>query len=521
MVALPLAPVFADVDTTEPPTEVPESTVSGEMTASDTPTNESVSNGLPPEDGTHTESSGNGGPEIPIPTEDISTSDSESTTSLQIVVENTDTTSGGQNENTSTSSQHEVPSTVVNADTTSTSENVATDTAPQHTLQESTTTAYTEPTKPLVNTVVNDENRFSFAKSECTTMSDGTYYCVKHKEEPEVEHTDRVFSAVDADGDLEIFLEKDGEITQITHNQLDDDAPYYDESSNSLTWHRLIDGRYQIMTYDIESRTERQVTFDRYNNMQPSRFGDVIVWQGWVGNDWEVFMEKGNEQKMITDNTTHDISPRINGTHIIWQAYENDTWVMKVYDIRTAQIETIHGNDGGSVENPRFVLVYDTKTETGDVSVRGYDLDSGETVDLGARPKPIPKEIPNPDQTGQDRALVSPSTQVVKEKKDVTPDGGNGNDPENERDNGATSESDIILPPFISTGSSTASSTSIENSVYDSSAKISSAQSSDVVVPMFEKGEDTAVDTIPTIIVTPYVEPIDIDMQGTSENPQI
>lgn len=264
----------------------------------------------------------------------------------------------------------------------------------------------------FVNTVTNDDNRFTFAKDECTLVGDGSFYCAKPTMTAEVSYTDRVFSAPDSDGDREIFIERDGVLSQITHNQNEDDAPYYDEISNTLVWHRLVDGRYQIMVLDMENGDEKQITRDRYNNMQPNAYDGKLVWQGWVGNDWEIFMFEDEDLVMLTDNTIHDVSPKINGDHIIWQSFESGAWVMKVYDIRTKVTETVVGGDGTSIENPRFVLVYDTKHESGDVETRGYDLTTGEVIALSSSPAPTPIDIPDPDQTGEDRALVSPNTQT-------------------------------------------------------------------------------------------------------------
>ncbi|MEZ4200081.1 MAG: hypothetical protein R3B69_00525 [Candidatus Paceibacterota bacterium] len=47
-------------------------------------------------------------------------------------------------------------------------------------------------------------------------------------ETPAIE-TDAIFAKSDKDGDTEIFIQKNGELTQLTDNQVDDHAPYYDQ----------------------------------------------------------------------------------------------------------------------------------------------------------------------------------------------------------------------------------------------------------------------------------------------------
>lgn len=345
------------------------------------------------------------------------------------------------------------------------------------------------------NTVTTDENRFTFSNTECTTVGEGVFYCSK-KEETEkalTTDTDRVFAAVDSEGDKEIYIEKDSELTQITNNQSDDDAPQYDQLSNTLVWHRLIDGRYQIISYDIEEGIETQITNDRYNNMEPNRFGDATVWQGWVGNDWEIFLLEGEELLMLTDNTTHDIAPSINGAHIVWQSFENDAWKMKVYDMRTKSVQTIEGDGGGSIENPRFVLVYDKKFETGDIETHGYNLENGEIITLGSTPAPVPSEIPDPDQTGEKRALVTPPTQPKTKIGDETDaDPMSGDDPE--------LDTDILVIPPLNTDDTFASSTS-EIAV--------PADPTDIVIPNASTTKISSIEHIEDLVITPYVEQIE------------
>lgn len=349
------------------------------------------------------------------------------------------------------------------------------------------------------NSVTTDENRFTFAKGECTSMGDEMFYCAKAVREAVVTHTDRVFAAPDAEGDKEIYIEKDGEVAAISENAVDDDAPYFDASSNTIVWHRLIDGRYQIISYDIDREEETQITHDRYNNMAPTRYDALTVWQGWVGNDWEIFLLEGNNLTMVTDNTTHDITPSINGTHIIWQSFETGAWQMKVYDMRTKSINTIEDTEGGSIQNPRFVLVYDTKFESGDVETRGYDLVSGEIVPLSAIPAPVPNEIPDPDQTGEKSALVNTQTQLRTKVEDTDESGSGGAGA-----GGAGDEApdlpggDIVIPALAATTS--------EVSVDEIDVPLDIL---DVVIPLAVTESTSTTAHIDDVIITPYTEPIE------------
>jgi len=347
-----------------------------------------------------------------------------------------------------------------------------------------------------VHSVTNNENRYTFSKDACTFAGDGVFYCVESSGDVAPHNMDRVFSAPDSDGDKEIYVEKGGKIFAITSNTFDDDAPYYDEVSNTIVWHRLIDGRYQIISYDVNSKTETQITRERYNNMEPSRFGDVTVWQGWIGNNWEIFLLKDGVRTMITNNTTQDITPIINGTHVVWQSFEGGVWHMKVYDIYTGIIQTIEDSSGGSIENLRFVLVYDTKFETGDVETKGYDLHSGSVLTLGVQPTSVPDKLPDPEQTGEDRALVTssngqPKTKVVNEVDD-------DND-ENTDDDIKIGETDLIVPSFIDSG---------EDSILrvDREDQLISSPVPDIVIPSIVDDTEDSVEDIPDLIIDSLIK---------------
>lgn len=302
---------------------------------------------------------------------------------------------------------------------------------------------------PELHTVNSEESGYMFGLDDCARVADGSFYCTPESASKMVT-ADRVFSAPDGDGDSEIYIEKDGILTQLTFNLFDDAAPYYDERSNTIVFHRLVDARYQIFSLDLEVSEETQLTQDSYNNMQPSRYDDLIVWQGWVGNDWEILMSNDGEISMLTDNTTHDIGPRINGEYIIWQAEESDGWKVRIYNTLTGETESIDDADGASIENPRLVLVYDAKHENGDIETRGYDLDTGDKVALAAQAPILPEEIPDPDQTGEERALIAPVMQL-KPKTDDDDTGEPEPLPLDPSNDGVESSTDaLVIPPFDS-----------------------------------------------------------------------
>src|SRR5690606_27206597 len=125
--------------------------------------------------------------------------------------------------------------------------------------------------------------------------------------------------------------------------------------------------------YDITEDEESQLTFSRTNNMEPKISRDGVVWQAWDDNDWEIMYFDGDFTTQITDNEVQDVAPVIEDGYVLWTILGRNTQEAKVYSLESGQTRTITGHDGGVIQNPRFVLVYDTKYDNGDIVTQGFD----------------------------------------------------------------------------------------------------------------------------------------------------
>lgn len=282
-----------------------------------------------------------------------------------------------------------------------------------------------------VHTVMNADNYYQFGRDECVQVEGGSFYCGGRAGAAETPIEDGLFAAPDADGDLEIFLRLDGVETQITHNTVDDAAPYYDARSHSIVWHRLIDGRYQIISYDIATAAETQLTTGTTNNMEPSRYKNLTAWQSWIDNSWNIMLHDGKRAVAITDSPAHDVAPLVYEEYVLWNTTDSaGEQHIAMYDLTTAEITLIRDADGAAVRNPRMVLVYETANEHGDVLTKGFDLQSRTVVPLAAVPRPLPTHIPDSEQTGETRALIqNKSTGRDSEVVETTPTPTRGNAP--------------------------------------------------------------------------------------------
>jgi len=268
-----------------------------------------------------------------------------------------------------------------------------------------------------VVSVTESDSIVSFSKDECILLASGSYYCSAPEQNT---LKDALFAAQDAEGDMEIYFVKNGVQTQITSNSVDDAAPYYDQNTETIVWHRLIEDRFQIISYDIPTGQESVLTNTSENNMEPTRQGKYTVWQRWIGGGWNIILHDGENEEQITNTTSHDVAPYIHGTLVVWNRHAQDgTKTIEMYDVVAGSYVTIDDPDGLSVSNPRMVFVYDSLHPNGDIVTKGYDVLAKRFINLDSLPRELPTEIPSSDSTGETRALIQSKPSQKSEVEEV------------------------------------------------------------------------------------------------------
>ena len=150
--------------------------------------------------------------------------------------------------------------------------------------------------------------------------------------------------------------------------------------------------------------------------MEPKVSNAGIVWQAWDENDWEIMFFDGTYTEQITDNDIQDVAPVIQDKYILWNVLGGDEQQARVYSLETKETVSIEGHEGGSIVNPRFVLVYDTRYGNGDIVTQTFDPSTGLSQPVAATPAPLPVEIPESDPTGEIRALIQGKAQKDDEE---------------------------------------------------------------------------------------------------------
>ena len=355
------------------------------------------------------------------------TTTEEAVVEVATTTETTAATPTGDGDSNGTTDTPITPDTTAATDApiTDSTEELPTETIDEATttLESATSTASSTGSTFTVTTIPTSDSAIQFDKNDCVAVADGSYYCHTKQTVTTSEVTDGLYSQPDVDGDMEIFFAKNGNLEQISHNTVDDASPFYDSISNTIVWHRLLDDRYQIISYDAASGAESQLTTDNVNNMEPNRAGKYTVWQHWNKDNWDIMLYDGSTIKLLTDTPQHDIAPVIRGNLVMWNRLTSDKQqTIELYDLNSGEYTTINDSEGGALSNPRMVLVYDAQFENGDVVTKGYDVATGKITPLSSVPADLPDKIPPPDKTGETRALIqSKSTSREDSDQIATP----------------------------------------------------------------------------------------------------
>ncbi len=320
----------------------------------------------------------------------------------------------------------------------STDDNISSDTASTTTNTTFTTTASTTTetindtattTVDVANDVVdtgsttdsvaiaqNDTNKYMFGEGDCTLVADGEFYCVSDEAKHLVMGDPRVYAEKDREGDREIFYFDGVEVKRITNNSYDDFAPVFDENTKRIVWQAMINDRLQIMVHEIKTNITRQITTTRQNSSNPDIEGDTVVWQEWVDTNWEIMMTDVNnngaefEIEQLTDNMVHDMFPQMHNRLVTWQREKGNSWEIVVHDLHSGDEYSLEKNEDTKYENPRFVLLFDSRHENGDVETIGYDIETGDMMELGTKAKKIPEKPVTPKDKTQDAINTESAT---------------------------------------------------------------------------------------------------------------
>ena len=147
----------------------------------------------------------------------------------------------------------------------------------------------------------------------------------------------------------------DTTISQVTNNPYEDSFPRI--GGNYLVWQGYVGGDWEIFLYNIETGETSQITDNSYDDLSPRTDGNYIVWQGFNDGEWDIFLWDGIEIQAISDRSAEDASPQIANGLIVWTSEPF----------------------GDDFVGPEEVMLYDAVTQT--LTVLSAEVDPGNTLD--------------------------------------------------------------------------------------------------------------------------------------------
>jgi beta propeller repeat protein len=128
-----------------------------------------------------------------------------------------------------------------------------------------------------------------------------------------------------ADGeDTEIFFSDGSATSQITDNAVNDYAPqisWVEEVGPVVAWQWYdgADNEISVAKYDGPDWIVTRLTDNSYEDQAPRISGPRVVWQGWDGNDYEIFCYNiiSAATTQLTNNNYDDEGPEVSGQNIV------------------------------------------------------------------------------------------------------------------------------------------------------------------------------------------------------------
>jgi len=141
--------------------------------------------------------------------------------------------------------------------------------------------------------------------------------------------------------DFEIFAYDGVEVRQLTNNIRADLNPTI--YAGQIVWQQCDgadckrgDGDWEVFHHDLVTGMYVRITSNDGDDRHPDIDEGIVAYQGYDGNDYEIYVWDGSETTPITDNEVMDMQPRIDGDMIVWSQQISET----IYDIYSYEIST-------------------------------------------------------------------------------------------------------------------------------------------------------------------------------------
>jgi TolB protein len=138
--------------------------------------------------------------------------------------------------------------------------------------------------------------------------------------------------------------------TQVTNNGSDQiDPTIY---GDVVVWQDERNGNWDIYMYNLSASVETRITTNESNQTKPVIYGNRIVWQDERNGNCDIYMYDLSNQKEteITSESSDQVNPAVYEDRIVWQDKRNGNWDVYMYDLSTQKETQITANKSDQIE---------------------------------------------------------------------------------------------------------------------------------------------------------------------------
>jgi len=183
---------------------------------------------------------------------------------------------------------------------------------------------------------------------------------------------------------LNVSARAETTIIQVTSNSCEDSMPRI--TGNYVVWQGYVNNNWEIFLYNIDTKATFRITNNSYNDVSPRTDGNYVVWLGASNEGSEIFLydiAKGGSPTHITIDTNVDCPPRIADGRVVWASHQVTNSVepgqINLYDIATGHTLQL-GDFAADDCSPRInseTVIWNRVDKNDNISLYTYDLAGG------------------------------------------------------------------------------------------------------------------------------------------------
>lgn len=125
-------------------------------------------------------------------------------------------------------------------------------------------------------------------------------------------------------------------------------------SGQYVAWVGIINGESQVFLCDVLNDSLVQLS-----SVSPNEgiyiHQNQVVWQGWDGQNWQIFYYDGSQVQQITNGSDSSYHAITDGKQIVYaEQLGIDDWKAQSYDIASGQVTTLRQGGTASTAYPSF-----------------------------------------------------------------------------------------------------------------------------------------------------------------------